>query len=85
MFNVEFAPKTLKFLANCDAELRERIVKKIELLQADPFPRDAKQLAGWGEKVLRIRVGGYRVLYAVSFEKHVVLISRIDKRGRVYE
>ena len=43
MFQVRFSPKAHKFLEDCESDLRERIIKKLELLQSDPFPREAKR------------------------------------------
>ncbi len=53
----------------------------------DPFPRDVKRVENqWfeNEKVFRIRVGDYRVLYTVNYTKNRILIFSIDKRSRVY-
>ena len=36
------------------------------------------------EKVFRVRVGDYRILYSVSYEENLILIIKVDKRGRVY-
>lgn len=38
-----------------------------------------------GEKVFRVRVGDYRILYTVNYEKKRVLIVNLDKRSRAYD
>ncbi|MBU2565600.1 MAG: type II toxin-antitoxin system RelE/ParE family toxin [Candidatus Thermoplasmatota archaeon] len=53
-------------------------------LSVDPFPSDAKRVVGRKEKVFRVRVGDYRILYVVFFDKNEILISDIDKHERVY-
>ena len=38
-----------------------------------------------GEKVFRYRIGEYRALYKLKEKENVILISKIDKRPRVYD
>jgi mRNA interferase RelE/StbE len=44
-----------------------RILEHIESLRADPLPRQAIKLEG-SEGLYRLRVGDYRVIYAVDRE-----------------
>ena len=37
------------------------------------------------EKIFRVRVGSYRILYVVDFEKQLIVIDSVDKRSRVYD
>ncbi len=39
---------------------------------------------GYKEKIFRVRVGDYRILYEVDYSKNFIGIVRIDHRGRVY-
>ena len=81
---VEFKNKTLKFLEKLDKDTNIRIIKKIELLKIDPFPRDMKRVIGHKEKVFRVRVGSYRILYRVNYQNNKVIIIKIDKRTSAY-
>jgi len=36
-------------------------------------------------KCFRVRVGDYRVVYDIIWEKKVILILKIDKRSKVYK
>ena len=74
-----------KFLKNAESTVYDRIMKKIDELANDPFPRGVERVVGRPEKTFRIRAGDYRVLYSVFFEKSELLINNIDKRGRAYE
>jgi len=58
--------------------------KEIKKLSVDPFPSDAKRVVGRKEKVFRVRVGDYRILYVVFYGEKEILISDIEKRGGVY-
>ncbi len=60
-------------------------MQRIKKLAAEPFPSDSKRVLGRDEKVFRVRVGSYRVLYIVYYEKNEILISDIDKRDSVYD
>lgn len=58
-----------------------RIIDKLDLLAAHPFPRGVKKLEGGG---YRIRVGDYRVLYDVRSADRTVVISAVGHRRDVY-
>jgi len=83
-FEVHLSSKATKFLKNADKELYNRIINKLKKLSEDPFPQDAKRVVGQKEKVFRVRLGGYRILYVVYLDKNVVLVADVDKRERIY-
>lgn len=84
MLKVYLSSHAQKFLEKIDASLHERILSRLRKLAENPFPSDVKRVLGRKEKVFRIRVGDYRVLYIVFQEKNEILVSDIDKRPRVY-
>ncbi len=87
MLNVEFSRKADKFLDKIEKELSKRLLDAAQTLQQDPFPHGTKRVENqWfeGEKVFRIRVGDYRILYSINYQKNRVMIVNIDKRPRAY-
>lgn len=62
---------------------RRRVKEKLILLEQDPFPAGYTKLKG-GEKIFRIRIGKYRVLYTVDIEKRSILVFKIDTRETAY-
>lgn len=62
--------------------MRERIGAAIEALAVDPRPPGVVRLAGRDD--FRIRVGDYRIVYAVDDPGRVVLVARIAHRRDVY-
>ena len=74
-----------KFIERADKNLARRILDKISELRQNPFPRETSKIKGLKEDVYRVRVGKYRILYAVFREQRLVVVVDIDKRGRVYE
>jgi mRNA interferase RelE/StbE len=62
--------------------MQRRIVEKIEALADDPRPAGSVKLTGHG--AYRIRVGDYRVIYAVADDQLVVLVVEVGHRREVY-
>lgn len=86
MFRLKFSSQSDKFLSKCDEELFLRISKKLEDLKLNPFPSDSKFIRREdNEKVFRVRVGKYRILYKVNYGENLIVAVKIDKRGRVYD
>ena len=66
-----------------DRPVQRRLLDALDLLGADPRPNGAKTLQGGGA-LLRIRVGDYRVVYAVQDDELVVLVLTLGHRREVY-
>ena len=81
---MSFQIKAKIFLKKCSEDLRRRVLSKVELLQAEPVPHDAKRVVG-ERGTFRIRIGDYRVIYDVVWEQKVILVAKIDKRSKVYQ
>ena len=84
-FEIHLSSRSHKFLKGVDSTTYDRIVRKIEALANDPFLSDAKKIVGRKEKLHRVRVGDYRILYEIYQDKNAVLIVNIDKRSRIYD
>ena len=85
LFSVKFGAQPSKFIKKLDVQTKERIKNKLFRLKEDPFPPEVERVEGYkGEKVFRVRVGDYRILYLVRYEKGLIFVAKVDKRGRVY-
>lgn len=62
---------------------RARVVAAIQALAADPRGPGSERLAGRNDR-LRIRIGDFRVVYAVDDRKRKVDIVKIGHRREVY-
>ncbi len=60
-----------------------KVVAAVGKLAATPRPAGCTKLAG-GEDLWRIRVGDYRIVYAVRDRALVVLVVRVAHRREVY-
>ena len=86
MYSVELSQKASKFLDKLDKHLSKRIEERLKILSENPVPSDSKFIGRHeGDRVFRLRIGDYRVLYKVKEKEKVALITKIDKRDRVYQ
>ena len=63
----------------------QRIYARIDAVAADPYAGhpNATRLKG-RDGDFRLRVGDWRVIYSLNNERKVLLVAKIDQRGRVY-
>jgi mRNA interferase RelE/StbE len=71
-----------KALARLSADAYERVGNAIEALADDPRSPDSIRLSG--RPGYRLRIGDYRILYAVDDEERVVAVFRVGYRRVVY-
>lgn len=85
LFPVQFSTRASKFIKKLDDIKKKRMGIKIDRLEEDPFPKEVERVEGRkDEKVFRVRVGDYRILYIVRYNPNKLIISKVDKRPRVY-
>jgi len=85
MLEVGYSNQTSKFLKKIDKVLLKRLLEKIEELKERPFLHDTKIIKGYEEKIYRVRIGDYRILYEVDHKNNTLGIVKIDKRSKVYD
>lgn len=81
-YEVRLAPGAAREFRRLRWPLRDRIRAAIDDLAVEPRPRGAVKLAGRDD--YRVRVGDYRVVYAVDDLERLVLVARIAHRREVY-
>jgi mRNA interferase RelE/StbE len=57
---------------------RQRIVKRIQGLESNPRPRGSRKLSG--KERYRMRIGQYRIVYAIEDYELVVYVVKIGHR-----
>lgn len=82
MHEIRLHPEAARAFRRLHGSLRERIVQAIDGLAADPRPQGAVVLLGRSD--YRVRVGAYRIVYAVDDVERLVLVTRIAHRREVY-
>ena len=75
------AEKEVKAL---DATIRLRVLQTLRALANEPRPAGCRKLVG-SENRWRVRVGDYRIIYAVDDAGRVVEIIAVRHRSKAYE
>jgi mRNA interferase RelE/StbE len=82
-YDIRFKPSAAKELAKLPRAVQRRIAPAIEGLATSPRPPGAEKLTG--QDAWRIRVGDYRIVYAIEDRVLVVLVLHIGNRREVYK
>ena len=82
-YRVEFTARAARELSALAPGDQRRIAKKIDSLATTPRPAGCRKLAG-PDDFYRVRVGDYRVIYAIEDRRLLVLVVRIGHRRDVY-
>ena len=80
MYQIIIKKKAKKFIDSLPVNERRRVVADIELL---PNGEDIKKLKGH-DKLLRLRVGEYRIIYTVDNGELIVYVIDAGSRGQIY-
>jgi mRNA interferase RelE/StbE len=83
-YEIIVSKSAAKELSKLPKQVNNKIIKVILALSGDPRPNGAKKLRGISEN-WRIRIGDYRVIYAVADEILVVDIRKVGHRKDIYE
>lgn len=76
--------KPLRVLSRLPVPLRRRLSDAINTLSQNPFPPNSTRLSEF-EDTYRLRVGSWRIIYALENEQLIVLVTRISARGDAYK
>jgi mRNA interferase RelE/StbE len=82
-WTVEFTPGSETDLLRLQTVSRLRVARAIAKLEDDPFPTGREKMKGH-VNLWRIRVGDFRVVYAVDESRRSLTITRIRDRKEVY-
>jgi mRNA interferase RelE/StbE len=83
-YAITFARSARKELESLDAYIVNRILPKIESLAREPRPAGCRKLKG-ENNLWRVRIGDYRVVYAIYDNEQRVDITAVRHRGKAYE
>ena len=78
MYRVELTPRAQHELNKLGRVEFERIVAAIRALEGNPHPLGARKLRG---PICRIRVGAWRIIYAVFNKDRLVIVGKIARRS----
>lgn len=74
-YAIDYDKQPQRFLEKIDKHIAKRIMDKIdEILSQNPVPHTAKSIVG-EHGVFRVRIGDYRALYRIDYQKQKILID----------
>jgi len=82
-YTITFARSARKELEKLPPPISKRILVRIEALAANPRPAGSLKLKG-EDRLWRIRVGDYRVIYEICVRELIVDVSIVRHRKDVY-
>jgi mRNA interferase RelE/StbE len=82
-YEIVFARSARKELEDLDDRLAIRVLNRIEKLSDEPRPDSVRKLRG-STNLWRLRIGDYRVLYAVDDDRRLVDIVAVRHRSDAY-
>ncbi|MFH1906729.1 MAG: type II toxin-antitoxin system RelE/ParE family toxin [Chloroflexota bacterium] len=82
-YNIDFKPSVHKDFRCLPKSVVERVMKRIEKLKDEPFPHGVDKLEGV-ERLYRIVVGDYRIVYEVDTQAKQIMILYVRHRREVY-
>ncbi|TKJ41371.1 type II toxin-antitoxin system mRNA interferase toxin, RelE/StbE family [candidate division TA06 bacterium B3_TA06] len=82
-YNIRWKHSAEKDLRSIDPQHIPPIIEAVESLGDNPFPPHHRKLRG-AERIYRIRIKDYRVIYQVDDKAKVVIVYHIRHRSQAY-
>jgi mRNA interferase RelE/StbE len=83
-YRIQISATAWRQLMKLDEKTQDKISAKIESLEQNPRPSGCKNLQG-EERLYRVRIGNFRVVYDVFDDVLVVLVVAIGDRKDIYD
>ena len=84
-YRIEFVRSARKEFVKLPKQIQSKVVSALELLATNPFSEliKFKKIKGAAD-LYRIRIGDYRIIYAIQNEVLKVVVIKIGHRKEVY-
>lgn len=82
-YSVHFKPSAADAIRKIPKAQQRRVIAKAGALAETPRPPGCRKLVG-GDELYRVRVGDYRIVYAVKDQDLLILVVRVGHRREVY-
>jgi mRNA interferase RelE/StbE len=80
-YQIRIGRRVRKEMARLPRQDQARILAAIKALAGDPRPAGCRPVKGAGQGTYRVRVGDYRVIYAVCEDEQVIIVARVARRN----
>ena len=78
MWEIKFSSGATKFIRKLDGEVKRRVKIKFGVLVEDPF----RYLKHYEGDYYKFRIGDFRALISLDFDRKVIFVNVFDKRDR---
>lgn len=82
-YQIEFSRQADRQFRNLPSQIQQRLKSRIDSLAATPRPHGSEKLSG-ADQLYRIRVGDYRIVYAVEDDRLLILVVKVGHCREVY-
>ncbi|MBP9664871.1 MAG: type II toxin-antitoxin system RelE/ParE family toxin [Pyrinomonadaceae bacterium] len=84
MYKITITRSAEKSLKNLDRQAKNRIVSQILSLADEPRPHGCRKVIS-EEGLWRVRIGDWRLGYAINDDDQTVTVIRVDHRSSFYD
>lgn len=84
MYKVFLSKQAEKSIKELQTAYKEKIILVLKNLEKNPFYYPYKKIRG-EEKLYRVRVGIYQIIYEIEQDKSVIYIIKISSREKAYK
>ena len=85
MYQLAFLPEVEDDLKRLDRLIRRRILRKVQWLSEHVLEIPHDPLSGQWGGTYKLRMGDYRIVYALDHEQKTVIVHVIGHRREVYK
>ena len=82
MYSIEFTQKASDQLSRLEEDLQVRIVKTLERIKIRPADHVIKLV---GLNAYKFRIGDYRIICAINYDKQIIYILKVGHRSMIYK
>ena len=82
-YQIKFKSSAAKEFIKLPSHIKERIREAVNQLTENPRPSGVVKLKG-DERLFRIRIGDYRIVYEIDDSAKLVRVTRVRHRKDVY-
>ena len=85
VYELAFHPEAAKELKRLEANVRQRVLNKVQWLLEHIEDVQHKPLTAQWEGTYRLRVGDYRVIYSIDRKHGQVVVYAVGHRREIYK
>ena len=84
LYKIKWKNSAKKELKRLDKSIIPKIIKSVESLSINPYPKNTKKLTS-SQNIYRIRVGEYHIIYNIQSDVLIIEIIKVGHRQGIYK